>query len=81
VTQNTFALKIQRELCHPKSFGTLEKQALGRDSNSGLCDFGAALVIIAGLEHGIARLKSASVTKIPIIHVFVIVFVSLHVDI
>ena len=27
MTQNTFALKIQRELFHPKSLGTFEKQA------------------------------------------------------
>ena len=29
MTWNTFILKIQRELCHPKSFGTFEKQAPG----------------------------------------------------
>ena len=29
MTRNTFVLKIQRVLCHPKSFGTYEKQAPG----------------------------------------------------
>ena len=29
MTQNTFVLKIQRELCHPKSFGIFEKRAPG----------------------------------------------------
>jgi len=29
VSQNAFVLKIQRELCHPKSFGTFEKRAPG----------------------------------------------------
>ena len=27
MTQNTFVLKIQRELCHPKSYGSFEKRA------------------------------------------------------
>ena len=43
MTRSTFVLKIQRELCHPKSFGTFEKQATGRDSNPDLCDAGAVL--------------------------------------
>ena len=29
MTRNTFFLKIQRELCHPKDFGTFEKRAPG----------------------------------------------------
>ena len=29
MSRNTFVLKIQRELCHPKSFGTFEKRAPG----------------------------------------------------
>ena len=29
MSRNTFVLKIQRELCHPKSFGTFEKRVPG----------------------------------------------------
>ena len=29
MTRNTFVLKIQRELCHPKSFGSSEKRTPG----------------------------------------------------
>ena len=31
MTRNTFILKIQRELCHPKSYGTFEKRAPGHE--------------------------------------------------
>ena len=31
MTRNTFVLKIQRELCHPKSYGTFEKRGPGHE--------------------------------------------------
>ena len=33
MSRNTFVLKIQREICHPKSFGTFEKRAPGLCKN------------------------------------------------
>ena len=47
MSQNAFVLKIQRELCHPKSFGTFEKRAPGvRNSRESTVSESAIDVIV-----------------------------------